>query len=92
MRGKPDGGTFDSLPTWFQHCGEKVIPEQYKMSIIRKDIMTKTHYDDADVPLLSPLLNMDIKRNWVGKDSNITHLSLVNATTSIPPFLVLDLT
>ena len=54
--------------------------------------MSTTHYDDAEVPLSDPLLNMAIKRNWVSKYSNITHPSLVNATDGVYPFLVLDMT
>ena len=51
---KPAGGTFDSLPTWFQKFGLKYMSEQYKMTIIRKHIMNTTHYDDADVLLFPP--------------------------------------
>ena len=53
--------------------------------------MSTTQYDDSEVPLLAPLFNMAIKRNWVGQDRNITLPYLVNATNGICPFLVLDL-
>ena len=66
--------------------------EQYNMTIIRKHIMSKTQYDNAKVPISSLLLKMDIKLNWVGKDNNITHPSLVNANDRFFPFLVMDLT
>ena len=92
MCGKSGCGKFDSLPTWFQQCGEKSFLEQYKMTTIRKHIMTITNYNDAEVPLSAPLLNMDIEQNWVGKYSNITHSLIANATDGISPFLVLDLT
>ena len=39
-----------------------------------------------------PLLKMDIKRNWMGKNSNITRPSLVNTTDRISPLIVLCLT
>ena len=54
--------------------------------------MSTTHYDDAEVPLSPPLLKMDMKQNWVVKDSNITIPLLVNSTNGISPFLILDLT
>ena len=54
--------------------------------------MSTTHYDDIWVPLSPPLLKMDIKRNWMGKDSNITRPTLVNSTDGPYPFLVMDLT
>ena len=54
--------------------------------------MSTTQYDDAEVPLSAPLLKMAIKKNWVGKDSNITCPYLANSTDGISPFLVLDLT
>ena len=62
------------------------------MTIIRTHIMSSTHYADAEVPLLAPLLKMAIKQNWVGKDTNINRPSLVNATNGIYPFIVLDTT
>ena len=62
------------------------------MTIIRCHIITTTHYDDAEVPLSAPLLKIDIKQNFVGKDNNITCPSLINAINIISPFLVLDLT
>ena len=62
------------------------------MTIIWKHIMITTHYDDAEVPLSAPLIKMDIKRNWVVKDRNITCPLLVNATNGLSPFLVLYLT
>ena len=53
--------------------------------------MITTHYDDAEVPLLAPLLNMAINQNWVYKYTNITRPSLVNTIDRIYPFIVLDL-
>ena len=70
--GKASGGTFDSLQRWFPQCREKGLSDQYKMTIIRKHVMNTTNYDDAEVPLSILQLNMAIKRNWVGKDNNIT--------------------
>ena len=45
--------------------------------------MSTTQYDDAEVPLSAPLLKMAIKKNWVGKDSNITCPYLSNSTGEI---------
>ena len=61
------------------------------MTIIRCHIITTTHYDDAEVPLSAPLLKIDIKQNFVGKDTNITCPSLVNSAKGLFPFLFLDL-
>ena len=91
MYGKAGGGTFDSLLTGFQHCGEIGLSEQYKKTIIRKKIMNTTHYDDVEVLLSSLLLNIALNKNWVGKYSNITCSSLVNATNGLSLFLVLDM-
>jgi hypothetical protein len=62
------------------------------MTIIRKHIMATQYYDDAEVPSSAPLLKMAMKRNWVGKDSNISRPSLINAVDGLSPFLVLDMT
>ena len=62
------------------------------MTTICKHIINKTHYDDSEVLLSSPLLKMAIKINLVGKDSNITRPSLVNGTNGLYPFLVLNMT
>ena len=62
------------------------------MTIIHNNITNTTNYDDVEVPLSFPLLNMAIKRNWVGKDSNITRPLLFNSNERLSPFLVIDLT
>ena len=54
--------------------------------------MSTTLYDDAEVPISPPPLNMAIKRNWMGKDSNITRPLFVNAIYGLSPFLILDMT
>ena len=53
--------------------------------------MLNTFYDDADVPLTSPLLKMIIKRSWTGKDGNINRTSLLHAMEGFSPFTMLDL-
>ena len=63
MCGKPAVDTFDFLPAWFQQCGGKGLLDQYNMTIVQKQIMTATYYDDAEIPLLAPLLKIYIKRN-----------------------------
>ena len=35
---------------------------------------------------------MALKRNWVGRDSNISRPSILNATDGLSPFLVIDMT
>jgi hypothetical protein len=91
MCGLSDTGTISELPLWFQQTQEKGTSEQYKLTIIRKHIMSHTRYEDAEIPLTAPLLKMALKRNWTGKDGNIKRPSLLHAADGISPFLVLDL-
>ena len=61
------------------------------MTIIRNNITNKKNYDDVEVTLSVPLLNMAINRNWVGKDINTTRPFIFNSTKGLSPFLVIDL-
>ena len=53
--------------------------------------MANIYYDDADVPLTSPLLNMIMKRSCTGRDGNVTRLSLVHTMEGLSPFTMMDL-
>ena len=53
--------------------------------------MTTFHYEDADVPITAPLLKKILKRNWIGKDGNVSRPSLAHAMEGLSPFLMLDL-
>ena len=48
-------------------------------------------YNDAEVPLSTPLLKMALKRNWIGKDGNVAKPSLTYAAEGLSPFLCLDM-
>jgi hypothetical protein len=62
MCGHDISGTFELLPQcWFHMCSEIGLSEQYKMTIIQKHIMATQYYDDAEVPLTTPLLKMAMK-------------------------------
>ena len=69
----------------------KHISDQYRKTIIRKQIANNTHYDDVDVPLTEPLLKMVQKRAWASKDGNVTSPSFLRAMEGLSPFLMLDL-
>jgi hypothetical protein len=53
--------------------------------------MNHYFYEDSDVPLTTPLLNMVESRNWLGNEANVDCPSYVNAGEGISPFMVLDL-
>jgi len=58
MCGKCSSGDETCLPAWIQYCALKGTSEAYKQTIIRKWSMNTFHYDDADVPLTTPLLKV----------------------------------
>ena len=91
MCGEPMTGTINELPPWFGTIAEKGMNEQFKLTVIRKHLMENMYYDDADVPLSTPLLKMALKRSWVGKDGNIRRPSLIHATDGLSPFVCLEL-
>ena len=59
--------------------------------VIKNDHHLEEHRD-YNTLISAPLIKMSIKRNWVGKNSNITRPLLVNATDGLSPFLDLVLT
>ena len=67
------------------------LATHYKSIIVQKVVMSNTFYDDADVPLTAPLLNMIIKRDWTRKDGNIHMPSLLHAMEGFSPFTMIDL-
>jgi hypothetical protein len=54
--------------------------------------MDNERYEDAEVPLTTPLLKMVNTRNWVGKDGNIKRPSFLHAAEGLTVFMVLDFT
>ena len=62
MCGQRSTGTADLLPDWFQDCAVKGTSESFQLTIIRKCIMSRYYYEDADIPLTAPLLKMIRKR------------------------------
>ena len=78
------------LPNWIQECAKKGS-ENYKLTVIMKQIMNQSYYDDAEVPITRPLLKMILKRQWTGKDGNITRPSMATSSEGLSPFAVLDL-
>jgi hypothetical protein len=90
MCGKPRDADPILLPYWLQECAKKGS-ETYKLTVIMKHVMQNTYYDDAEVPITRPLLKMILKRQWTGKDGNITRPSMATACEGLSPFAVLDL-
>ena len=91
MCGKDSTWDMMDLPAWMQECSTKGTSKHYKSIIIQKFLMSNWFYDDADVPLTSPLLNMIIKRAWTWKDVNINRPSLLYAMEGFSTFTMLDL-
>ena len=77
---KANTGDMIDLPAWMQECATKGTIKHYKSIIIQKFLMSNTFYDDANIPLTSPLLKMIIKRAWTGKHGNINRPSLLIVT------------
>jgi hypothetical protein len=86
-----ENGNSEQLPDWIQKCASKGTSKAYRKVIIRKHIMNHSFYEDSDVPLTTPLLNMVESRNWLGNEANVECPSYVNAGEGISPFMVLDL-
>jgi hypothetical protein len=91
MCSEPKTGTIDDLPPWFGTIAEKGMNEQFKLTVIHKHLMENMYYDDADIPLSTPLLKMALKRSCVGKNGNIHRPSLIYATDGLSPFSCLEL-
>ena len=91
MCGQPSSAPSSELPAWIIQCKEKGMTEQFKLTVIRKHMMSNFKFDDAEVPLTAPLLKMVNKRSWMGKDGNIRRPSLLNAMEGLSPFIVVDL-
>ncbi len=91
MCGLPATGSSGDLPPWFTDIQGKALTDQFHLNIVRAHLTSHTHYDDAEVPMTTPLLKMLIKRAWVGKDGNIKRPSLLHATDGLSPFICQDL-
>ena len=89
MCGNPRDGDPLLLPDWVAEVQKG--SESYKLTVIMKHIMKNSYFDDADVPITRPLLKMILKRNWTGKDGNITRPSMANSSEGLSIFAMLDL-
>ena len=90
MCGKPSDSDSSVLPDWVHECSKKGS-ESYKMTVIMKHVMNNPFFDDAEVPITRPLLKMILKRQWTGKDGNITRPAMSNSSEGLSPFAVLDI-
>ena len=90
MCGKPSDSDSAVLPDWVQECSRKGS-ESYKTTVIMKHVMNNPFFDDAEVPITRPLLKMILKRQWTGKDGNITRPAMSNSSEGLSPFAVLDI-
>ena len=79
------------LPQWVHLCAQKNTSDEYKYTIIRKHIMDNVVFNDADVPLTTPLLKMIVKRKWLGKDGDTRLPSILNAMEGLSPFPMADI-
>jgi hypothetical protein len=91
MCGLPAGAHHSLLPPWYRQCAEKGMTDTFRYTIVRKQIMTNTRYEDADVALTNTILKMAVKRKWLGGESNVECPSYSNATDGLSPFILLDL-
>ena len=92
MCGLPVGANPALLPEWFNKCSAKNMTDNFRSTILRKQITNNYRYEDAEVPLTNTILKMAVKRNWLGKEGNIDCPSLVNAGSGLSPFIVEDKT
>jgi hypothetical protein len=92
MCGLPVGANPALLPEWFSRCSAKHMTDNFRTTILRKQITNNYRYEDAEVPLTNTILKMAVKRNWMGKEGNIDCPSLVNAGNGLSPFIVVDKT
>jgi hypothetical protein len=92
MCGKPQNTNINQLPAWINGVCEKGTSESYKLNVIRQHIMDNERYEDAEVPMTTPLLKMVNTRNWVGKDGNVKRPSFLHAAEGLTVFMVLDFT
>ena len=90
MCGKSSDADPEDLPNWIQECSKKGS-ESYKLTVIMKHVMNNPFFDDAEVPITRPLLKMILKRQWTGKDGNITRPAMSNSSEGLSPFAVLDI-
>ena len=90
MCGNPRDGDSLLLPDWVLECAKKGS-DSWKLTTIMKHIMNNAFYDDADVPITRPLLKMVLKRDWTGKDGNITRPSMANSGEGLSIFAMLDM-
>lgn len=90
MCGNPADGDALLLPEWVTECAKKGS-ESYRLTTIMKHIMKNTFYDDAEVPITRPLLKMILKRNWTGKDGNISRPSMANSSEGLSIFSMIDM-
>jgi hypothetical protein len=92
MCGLPPNADTDLLPAWFRQCSEKGMTTTYQCTVVRNHISKHFRYEDAEVPITNNILKMAIKRNWTGKEGNISAPSFTNSNEGLSPFLMVDLT
>lgn len=90
MCGKANDSDPILLPNWIQECAKKGS-NNYKLTVVMKQIMNHSYYDDAEIPITRPLLKMILKRQWTSKDGNITRPSMATTKEGLSPFAVLGL-
>jgi hypothetical protein len=83
MCGKPPNTNINQLPAWIMGICKKSTSDSYKLNVIRQHIMDNECYENAEVPLTTPLLKMVNTRNWVGKDGNIKWPSFLHAAEGL---------
>jgi hypothetical protein len=92
MCGLPNNADTDLLPAWFRQCLEKGMTATYQCMVVCNHISKHYRYEDAEVPITNNILKMAIKRNWMGKEGNVSAPSFTNSNEGLSPFLMVDLT
>jgi hypothetical protein len=90
--GAPPNSLPAAIPEWFTLVSTKGMSKVYMGTVIGKHIRDNYKYDDAEVPLTNNIIKTMISRSWNGGESNINRPALLNATSGLTPFAVLDLT
>ena len=84
-----DEGQEEFLPHLYTDLAEPNLSKEGKNLLIREVCRRNVKYDDAEIPLLAPLLKTIRTKEWSG-DSGVT--TLVSAVKGLSPFLLIDIT
>ena len=87
MCGLETTADLSEFPKWARDVAQLGLTDAFKRQIIAEHIDKHQFYEDSKVPTTLPLLKMVEQKSWVGKDTNTSRPTLVNACEGLSPFL-----